>query len=70
MGITVTKKIGGAVCRNHVKRSVREGFRRARGLLPPRDVVVIARKGAADLEGTQIQDELAPLWACLQEVEP
>lgn len=70
LGITVTKKIGGAVGRNHVKRSVREGFRRARGDLPRRDVVVIARKGAAELEGVQIQEELAPLWARLGEIAP
>lgn len=66
----MTKKIGGAVCRNRIKRAVREGFRRGRSGLPPRDVVVIARKGSAELSSLEIQAELETAWARLPEVAP
>lgn len=58
LGVTVTKKIGGAVKRNRVKRVTRETFRRARQGLPPVDIVVIARKGAAELGTLDITAEL------------
>ena len=47
LGVTVSRKIGGAVVRNAVKRRVREAFRRNRKrLLPGHDFVVIAKPGA------------------------
>jgi ribonuclease P protein component len=47
LGITVTRKIGGAVERNRVKRVVREVFRRNRASFPVAcDVVFIAKAGA------------------------
>jgi len=50
LGITVTKKVGSAVGRNHVKRRVKEVFRQHRELFPMGgDVVVIAKRGAAEL---------------------
>lgn len=65
LGITVTKKIGGAVIRNRVKRATRETFRRARQSLPAVDVVVIARRGAADLDGRAIASELGQAFGRL-----
>lgn len=63
LGITVTRRVGNAVTRNHVKRRVRECFRRCRDELGrPLDVVVIARKGAAMLEAQQVESELAELF--------
>lgn len=56
IGITVTRKVGGAVLRNRVKRWFREIFRNHRAeLVPPLDVVVNAHIGIekaryADLE--------------------
>jgi ribonuclease P protein component len=56
LGITVTRKVGGAVVRNRVKRVVRELFRRNRVLIEqPVDLVVHARpsivgRGTAELE--------------------
>jgi ribonuclease P protein component len=47
IGITVSSRIGNAVVRNRVKRWVREAFRAVAAELPPVDLVVIARAGAA-----------------------
>jgi ribonuclease P protein component len=46
-GVVVTRKLGGAVERNRIKRVCRECFRKTRDLFPDGvDVVVIARAGA------------------------
>jgi ribonuclease P protein component len=45
LGITVTRRIGGAVQRNRVKRLCREWFRKARVELPPVDIVINAKGG-------------------------
>jgi len=59
LGLTVSRKVGNAVARNHVKRRVREWFREARETLPANvDVVVIAKPGAADLDSAGIRDSL------------
>ncbi len=51
LGITVTRRVAGAVGRNRVKRLLREAFRLQGPNLPPGwDIVVIARRGAAALK--------------------
>jgi ribonuclease P protein component len=66
LGITVTKKIGNAVLRNRVKRSVREAFRERRGAIAPgAALVVIARDGAARLSVRETAAELAPAFAAI-----
>jgi ribonuclease P protein component len=59
LGITVTKKVAGAVGRNRLKRLIRETFRRT-GDMGPRglDLVVIAKKGSAQMEGAGLHQEL------------
>jgi ribonuclease P protein component len=55
LGITVSRKVGGAVVRNRVKRWVRESYRRMAWMAPSgMDLVVVARPPAAksDLPGT------------------
>ena len=48
LGVTVSRKVGNAVCRARVKRLVRDIFRQERGRLPPSvDLVAIARHPAA-----------------------
>ena len=59
LGVTVSARVGNAVVRNRVKRGVREWFRRSRRLLDAqRDLVVIARQGAATLRPREISQEL------------
>jgi len=60
LGITVSRKVGGAVVRNFVKRRVREIFRRhPERLLAGHDVVVIVKPGAGQLSFAEIAGELA-----------
>ena len=62
LGLVVSRRVGNAVERNHVKRRVREWFRRNRGLLSGgADLVVIARKGAAKLDAAAVASELSAL---------
>ena len=59
LGITVGKKVGGAVGRNRLKRMIREFFRLNKDLFPgSSDVVISAREGAADLNYWQLSEEL------------
>lgn len=47
LGVTVTRKVGGAVVRNRIKRLVREAFRREReNFQPGYDMVWVAKRGA------------------------
>jgi ribonuclease P protein component len=49
LGVTATRKFGGAVARNRIKRVLRDVFRRNRpSLAPPLDVVVNVRQGALE----------------------
>lgn len=59
LGITVSRKVGGAVTRNRVKRRVREVFRlHPQRLLASHDLLVIAKPGAGDLPLREIAGEL------------
>jgi ribonuclease P protein component len=59
LGLVVTKRLGKAVRRNRVKRLLREFFRRHKGLLPVADIVIMAKKGAAELSFDEVHAELA-----------
>lgn len=54
----MTKRLGKAVKRNRVKRLLREYFRLYKGLLPFKDIVIVAKKGASLLTWQQIKEEL------------
>jgi len=50
LGLSVSRKVGGAVERNRVKRMLRESFARVEAeLRSDQDVVVVARPSAAEL---------------------
>ena len=67
IGITVSGKVGNAVCRNRLKRLIREFYRQSKGLFGPADYSIIARKSAARLEFSQICQELGRALRRLQE---
>lgn len=61
LGLTVSRKVAGAVGRNRVKRLAREVFRRSGELLPPAvDVLVIAQRGAD-------RQDFSSVWRQLRE---
>lgn len=69
LGISVARKVGGAVERNAVKRAVREAFWQLADAGEGRDVVIIARPELARLVehgGTPaVAEQLAPLLQAL-----
>ncbi|MBI1825206.1 MAG: ribonuclease P protein component [Planctomycetes bacterium] len=61
LGISVSKRVGGAVQRNYVKRRIREAFRRNKSHLPGGlDIVCVANAKATD-RGIVIADSLETL---------
>jgi ribonuclease P protein component len=59
LGVTVGRRVGGAVIRNRVKRLVREHFRLHKALFSDSyDVNVIAKGGSSDLSSQQIRGAL------------
>jgi ribonuclease P protein component len=66
LGLSVSRKVGGAVERNRVKRLLREAFaRHEQGLSPGQDLVVVARPPAGELAE---REGLAGLDASLAEL--
>jgi ribonuclease P protein component len=62
LGVTVSRKVGGAVVRNRLKRRIREWFRRCNDMQAGGfDIVVIGRAPAVELDGTGAQQEMARL---------
>jgi ribonuclease P protein component len=58
LGVVTTRKIGGAVERNRIRRLCRECFRAWPDLLPPGvDLVVVARSGAHELRLADVHAE-------------
>jgi len=66
LGMTVSRKVGKAVSRNRLRRRIRDFARLQPRDLPPVDVVVHCRPGAAELSGEALRRELAVLWGELR----
>ncbi len=69
LGVVVTKRIGRAVKRNRVKRLLREFFRLHQGVMPPEDIVIVAKKGSPYLTFAEVTAELTPRLACPRPAE-
>ncbi|MBQ1271220.1 MAG: ribonuclease P protein component [Clostridia bacterium] len=66
LGLTVSKKIGNAVTRNHVRRRIREAYR----MLEPQikdgfDIVIVARHASETMLFTALTDEMKSLMTAL-----
>lgn len=61
VGFTITKKVGGAVVRNRVRRRLKEAVRVAPELpfAPQKDYVIVGRIESLKLSIVQLQQELA-----------
>lgn len=70
LGLTVSRKVGNAVCRNRLKRWIRELFRVRRSRLqPPVDISVIAKRQAGILSHAEVEHELSRVFAHLMSHE-
>jgi ribonuclease P protein component len=64
IGFSVSRRVGGAVARNRVKRRLREVMRRKLARIAPGyDLVITARPGAADARMETLEQEVAGLLA-------
>ena len=65
LGLAVSKRIGNAVTRNRVKRRVRAFFRLHKAQFrSPYDIVVVARRGAAEASYAEFARQLSMLLRC------
>ena len=71
LGVSVGRRVGGAVERNRVKRLLREAFWALPDAVPPsHDYVVVARQGAAELaDSGGVESFKADLGSLLERLE-
>lgn len=67
LGLTVSRKVGNAVCRNRLKRWIRELFRNNYKLFGNQlDISIIAQRQAGCLTHLQVDRELLSVFARLE----
>ena len=67
LGLTVSRKVGNAVCRNRLKRWIREHFRKHQwDNKSALDISVIAKQQAGSLSHLQVDRELTTVFARLE----
>jgi ribonuclease P protein component len=67
LGLVFSKKnVRRAVDRNHLKRLTRESIRLLQHQLPPVDIVVLARRGVAELDSATLHRQLHGMWRRLE----
>ena len=70
LGLTVSRKVGNAVCRNQLKRWMRELFRHNYMTFGQiLDISIIAKRNAGDLTHPQLDRELLTVFARLETEE-
>ena len=64
LGVTVSRKVAGAVGRNRIKRLVREAFRLSKDQRPQSmDISIIAKPGADSLNLAQVRQTLLDAYS-------
>lgn len=71
VGITATKKIGGAVQRNRAKRLIRAAWQEAEAAVPPGwDIIFVARGRTTGAKMPQVRDTMSRHLARLTTPQP
>ena len=63
LGLVIGKKsVKLAVERNRIKRQIRESFRHNQTILNGVDIVIVARRGIADLSNIELRQQFDKMW--------
>ncbi len=63
LGLVIGKKsVKLAVERNRIKRQIRESFRHSQDRLDGVDIVIVARRGIADLSNIELRQQFDKMW--------
>ena len=69
LGLSVTKKVGGAVQRNRAKRIIRAAYRELIGKKPIKTGFLIVISARPEIEGKTSKEVYADLWRAMQKLD-